>query len=82
MELKWIPVNERMPDYDKDVLIIYQGNVIQAKLTKEGEFSDWDGHWFEYNVWFCELKEDCVITWEQVSSWSEMPNIPKYAFRY
>jgi hypothetical protein len=49
-EARWIPVTERLPEIDVDVLVCYEGSMWVGSLGEDGEFSDETGrincdHW-------------------------------------
>jgi hypothetical protein len=49
-EPRWIPVTERLPEIDVDVLVCYEGSMWVGSVGEDGEFRDEEGrmncdHW-------------------------------------
>jgi hypothetical protein len=49
-EPRWIPVTERLPEIDVDVLVCYEGSMWVGSVGEDGEFRDETGrmncdHW-------------------------------------
>jgi hypothetical protein len=42
-EPRWIPVTERLPEIDVDVLVCYEGSMWVGSVGEDGEFSDETG---------------------------------------
>ena len=42
-EPRWIPVTERLPEIDVDVLVCYEGSMWVGSVGEDGEFRDEEG---------------------------------------
>ena len=59
---KWIPVTERLPDYDKAVLCHCRANIIETLCLEN------DGHWYGYSGRYMK---------GFVTHWMPLPKPPK-----
>ena len=59
---KWIPVTERLPDYDKAVLCHCRANIIETLCLEN------DGHWYGYSGRYMK---------GFVTHWMPLPEPPK-----
>ena len=65
--MSWISVEQELPELEKEVLIFYKGEQIQAGLYNGDDGLEW----------WCELLGGWNIDWDKVTHWQPLPEPPK-----
>ena len=76
----WISVKDRLPECEKEVLIVTDNGIITTAMYEDGKMSTDDSawNWWEYRYYNSDdVYNNCVD--DKVTHWMPLPEPPKEA---